>query len=651
MVRARKTTGRSWLVAGVFVFLIVKLAWVVTPAYFMGIPRLGDDAITYLWTGMNNAVTGRSESRAVATVKEVYQRYSAGGEKQEFERQRVAMRVVGSANSPMYIGLGLTLDMGLDPRLTFAIFESIVALVLALGIVLLGIRLFSYEAIAVGLAVLAVTFFPGQGIHFLIPAVLSLAISFILLREVTCLEPRLSIVFLLSYAAQSVHPIGLIYAVIACQFVILLALLRSERNFSRALWLIASIVCGIGVSRLLEIAPWTDPEISVALGSLDLSSIPDNFLGFCDQLAWAINDMRDPLLVGWLLLIIGAMASIPGRLHQRDPAIVLLVLFAGALVAGFAYSLPGYPGDLSVRLLVPVGIMIAFIGSQFWLDKMPSSTGRAIVAFAAIIAFSASVGRVTKLAFGNAHGRNQVLQSTELRRQFSSLPGASNILYADTDIALIGALLHGGEAYGAIAYKALPKTIALDRLPGHLKPTHLAAMPPWQLNSFARLRLNTFAKRFLGFQLNHLSEISLQLPEGSRKIHLRLSGDTTQLKTVVRSSLGSTCRTRKRVSKSSSSMLIEWPACASGTKTLVLSSKSAIRLVGMTTQDLRDGLNWPWGQSVRLSAKSIEGGAPIVVNFDWEAVVKANLASGLIRRLERQPRAISDAGGIIIGEL
>lgn len=46
---AAGSSERRVLIGAILFFVLIKTLWAVTPAYLMGSPRLGDDALVYLW--------------------------------------------------------------------------------------------------------------------------------------------------------------------------------------------------------------------------------------------------------------------------------------------------------------------------------------------------------------------------------------------------------------------------------------------------------------------------------------------------------------------------------------------------------------------------------------------------------------------------
>src|SRR3546814_11553806 len=68
----RWSYGKILLSCGLSIFLIVKVVWAVAPTQIMGLPRLGDDALVYVWSGANSAFASLSDSHAVRDIERLY---------------------------------------------------------------------------------------------------------------------------------------------------------------------------------------------------------------------------------------------------------------------------------------------------------------------------------------------------------------------------------------------------------------------------------------------------------------------------------------------------------------------------------------------------------------------------------------------------
>src|SRR3546814_10825859 len=130
----RWSYGKILLSCGLSIFLIVKVVWAVAPTQIMGLPRLGDDALVYVWSGANSAFASLSDSHAVRAIERLYGSSDPLRQDEQFELDRVSMRVIGSEPSPWWALTGGLISLGLSPTAVFAVLEVLPADTLAVGI-------------------------------------------------------------------------------------------------------------------------------------------------------------------------------------------------------------------------------------------------------------------------------------------------------------------------------------------------------------------------------------------------------------------------------------------------------------------------------------------------------------------------------------
>lgn len=648
--------ARRCFYGGLAVFAVVKMAWILFPVYVMGLPRLGDDSLAYLWSGINSAYGGHAGDPAVSSVKRIFREYPADGPAVEFERQRVAMRVVGSDASPFYGGLGLALEAGVNPKLAFAAIEVLALGVLTAGIVGLLTALFTGPAAGLALMPLAVTFFPGQGIHFLVPSVLALGFGLLLCRMAAVSHERAGLAAVLAFAAQSVHPIGLVYCIAAICFVLALAFFERRSSLTVAMF-IGGVLLGIVLARLLTKIPGADPEISTHLGALDLTTAPRNLIAALSAFGTTLREMPVPLAVAWGIVAITVLVHLPDLARQRHRGLILLALFASTVLAGACYDLPGYPGDLSVRLAVPFGIIAAGVGAYVLLQASPAGTGRGNVLLGlALLVVALSLPLTTSRFFQNINGRFPVYDSAALVRQIAALPPASNILYADTDLGLMMALVSGGARHGAIAFQALPSNVGPGDLPPSLKPDFLAATLPQSLNSLAQIRSTSIEPRYWGFGFKDFREVVATVPVTTANLFLKVSPLVRRsgLKAFKRMPFGN-CDIAIHDfadANGASWVSLDFTSCGEPGGLIVLTANASdVRILGLSLDEPTPGLNWQWGSAVTITGLPRFKGRSVSVDLSWNGLLSANRAAKLLDRLPKLPRVISDEGGIVIARI
>src|SRR5688572_19091182 len=90
------TPSTLTLTAGVSVFLGARLWLILSAALVMGMPRLGDDAYTYLWKGALSRSGYLTDRPALQDILALHALPDSPVEELTWQRSRVTMRAVGT---------------------------------------------------------------------------------------------------------------------------------------------------------------------------------------------------------------------------------------------------------------------------------------------------------------------------------------------------------------------------------------------------------------------------------------------------------------------------------------------------------------------------------------------------------------------------
>jgi hypothetical protein len=292
---------------GIFTFVAVKLLWIWIPVSIMALPRLGDDTLVYLWWGQHHLVG--TSSQALSNTLSIHNWSGYATPAELFERDRVTMRIAGAVASPLLLFGGGLVDFGFDPSLVFAFQETIVLAVLAVGFAAFLSFAFGRGPAGIALALLAFTFLPVQGLHYLIPSVFSLGVAFLLFRLVLTDLP-LGYIFTAAILCLLTHQIGLIYVALAAGLVIARTIYSGDRG--HGFRVVATLALTIAIARLWHNWWGIIPESSAGRGFLTLSFLGENAIGVWQE--WS----RHPFA-----LAVAGLGAVWGLVHARHASPIL----------------------------------------------------------------------------------------------------------------------------------------------------------------------------------------------------------------------------------------------------------------------------------------------------------------------------------------
>lgn len=617
----------TWLLVGALCFfLFVKAFWVAAPTYMMGGPRLGDDALTYLWGAKSNSLTCLSDEPALRSIASLYSYETRDHQTKPTRSNLIIVRTYGCEPSPYDMGLGHLLDHGVPPKLAFMIAELVVVAVLGLGIAALLSYLFGSPAAAVGLLLLTFLFLPVQGMQHLVPAVGALGLGLFLCREAARPIPNLYVVFIASLISVLIHPIGMCFVCIAIALRTGLAFLGFERHlFAETVKYVVVALFALGASWLWTRSIGGMPELGWRMGTIEPSRAMDNlkaYVAFHANAFW-----RQPLLMATILgmAFAGIWATVRRTGKSRGDAATLLLLLAiaGAVAAGLLYWVSGDPSTVSNRLTVALFILLAgFAGAcatRYW-NNLAFRIALLILLPVAVL----SGTREYRLRFqDNTNGRHYVIDFDTLRSELGALPSNSKLEYLESEVALMAGLLAGGTRFETLPLGMAVGNPAMRSSIDSFKPDFFIALAPRSLNGMAALDSERFAKRFYGYDFQSFRTVNVNFAGGSSKVFAKLEGPDVPGLKIWAGSDSNKCDV-PRTPFGEGWWRLDLAACPSVSSITIASDPVAdAKLTGLSQSPPEVQKSWPWGAGgIRLSAKA-RSGSVAEVEFSWEALFRA----------------------------
>ncbi|WP_230534251.1 hypothetical protein [Microvirga roseola] len=627
------------------IFLFVKVVWVLLPTVPMGAPRLGDDALVYLWIGTGGGVLEpKVDTPAIRDIISIRQLQDSKDPSLDYLRARTTMRTTGISSSPLAFINGLFLRAGFSHELAFAASEILVAIALTAGIASFLAIVVGKFAAGIGLMLLTFALLPGQGLQFLVQSVFTLALSLLIWAEISRPKPRILLVILLALTAALTHSIALVYICIAIGYAVLTSTIRARR-ISIPWTQVFALVSAVVAARILDKVLGGRLPLTTGMGTVTLSDIGENFASavayFCEAF-WNV-----PLI--WL----SGMAGLYIVIKQRKlEVLVALTLSTGAFFAATAFNLEGYPGELSNRLLVPITIILAGLAGLCIRVLLESSLALRATALSLVAAHLVINAHATQLAFfDNLNGRNYIYDPVAVRTDLNSLPASASIIWTDPDVTMMAAFLEGAWRFRAIPYPMIEGSPHIDRILSEWKPDHIAAPVPRVLNTSSEIPSRSLSPRVHGIDFSDFQAASISFEEPvPSSIYLRLSAPTTANKvSFALSGQSGPCTTpqRKNISINNQRWVkLDLTKCPIPKSLTIKAKDQTLALLGVRLAAPSGQVNWPWGSPLVLRGTPHNSDRDdILVRFDWASLLGASLTAHIMA--PNATTVLSDTSGIV----
>lgn len=614
------------------------------PTSALAIPRLGDDALVYLWKASDASYT--PETSALSDLKA---QTSLGHNNWEIER--VALRTFGHITPTYDFILRFGLDLAGDLRIAFASVEMLGVILMTIG---MGWFLFEIAGPAIaGIAMLPMAFaiLPNQGIYSFIPSTFALSCSLILWAYLWRRREHASAVGigLAVLAILGLHPIAKVYvAITPALYWLRLGQWSAWRG--PALWRI-TLACGLSISLALILPllfPSLRPPPSNIMGGLNFLEGALNNLDAVMGLAW------DPVVkynLPWAFMLAGAILFAP-CLFLTWPFGTLTAGLVALLGVSLLFWLPGYPGELFSRIWVLFVLLTSAIGARFMLDQWARQGPRQKVfkwLFVALMVLSALVW-VFKYVPSAMNWRTEIIDEPLVAAELKSFPEGATLLYAETNVALQASLLLGADRLGAIAYPMLAGTPSLDALIQQRKPAAIVLPPEPKLNSLAQARYKWFLKRRHGLFSGVVSHFTISRNQGMplADMHLLVEGNAESMHWEATDATGNTiARGKTAWSSESAWMALDISDAAEAVHFTLPDANGWI--FGISAGAPKHKVYWPWETGWALTY-GIRGKSPdknVRLEFSAQSLLARVDAEVLELYVDPQHPVQSDAGGLV----
>jgi len=641
-------------VCGILLFVLAKLYLVLPTTAALATPRIGDDALVYLWKGQLTTLEKRDELPALKDIAQ--QRFLNDSLSPELIQQRsyVTQRTLGTPQFSYDRLVASALAIAPDLRWAFAFTEviGIAAMAAGMGWFLLEVC----GAAIAGLAMMLMAFavLPNQGIYAFIPSTLSLSCSLLLWAYLwrRGADARVWVVLAAALPILGLHPIAKMYIALT-PAILWLRLGRLADWRAPVLWRVGFACAGaiIAIRLLPLMIPSLQQPPSAIMGGLDLSS------GISHNFSAAANLLADPILrknLLWALLLAGGLFIAPRASISRPLALLLAGTFA-LLAVSLTFFLPGYPAELFSRVwvlfalfgaAVGAGFVLHLIGRGFLLRRLAISVMVVGVLLSAVFWTVSYVPSVM-------NWRNEVLEEGDIRARLAAFPSESTLLYAETGVALQVSLLLDGYRLGALAYPMLAGTPSLDRLVSERKPVAIVTPGFTSLNSLAARHAKSFVHRRQGLYFPNVDRFVLRRGAGAPLGSLQVLTDSSEAGASLRwqsfdatgNPLGSVQVTPLPIGKYWVALSVPM---AAGAVEFSLPD-SHVWVIGISAGEPAPHVLWPWkaGWSLNYGFRGKDDSKSVSINFTPRALLEQVHAEELVSYVDSADPVLADDGGLV----
>jgi hypothetical protein len=646
-----KYTSNHFFILSIAIFFLAKIFLVTSVSLAIGIPRLGDDSMIYLW---KSKIFLSDEAYSYSSLKDIRaQRFLKDHPSDDlaFSRSNIAQRTLQETFSPTYNLLtSPIIYFANDMRLAFAYTEVIGLLLMIAGIAWLFFEIVGPLAGGIGLLLVSFAILPNQGINSFIPSTYALACSFILWAYIWRKGRDVSwkVIFIVAMLILGLHPIGKVYMFITPFF--LGIRLGTTRCYKFPIfWKTLFACCGSLTLTLAfpYLSPHLTPPPSDILGGLNFSTgIKTNALAII-SLIW------DPIIrfnPAWSLLFFGTIILWGKKSFSNQLGLLLWGVFL-LLVISLLFFLPGYPGELFSRIWVLFFVITSAICGKFYERILTNQQGISkayCYAFWITITVS-SITWVHKYTPTTMNWRNEVLYEKKIKTTFSHLPENTSVLYTESNIALQASLMLGGEKLGAVVYPMLKHSDSLEKIIAEKRPRTIVTPIDYRLNNLAEVRSKKFTVRRLGIFFPANERFTIYRDNGAplKKIWLKFYSDKYQefnLK-INFFEYGNKLPIKKILPAKTTISEIEVPNNIAYIE--IECPDLPIWLTGFGSGTPHEQINWPWQESWAIKYQPKNNKKAVTISFNITALLEQVSATEILPLVNKSNPVISDDGGLV----
>ena len=637
---SERAAARLVLAAGLTIFVLVQGVLIGVPLKSRSLPPEVDDAYTYIAKSAQMADCFLQDCAALNDLRGPLKAESPNPEIR-WQRYRAYVRNFGVFH-PLYSVLLIAVHrLGVDWERAYTLIWAAGPVLFAAAIGYWLWALWGPAPAGLALMFLALQTFPGQGLHYVVPTNLALAIAVALWGRLAASGGEAPWALPLAcWSLVAMHPTGRLYAMASLALAWLLA---PKRPSGRRLVPFALGAAAVLVAALLPHVV-SRPEMTFASDPFpSLRQVLVHPYFSLEKAVEALDRWSSPfgsLAATGALIAAGFVLAADGR--QRALARTALVL-SGLLAGSLLHVLPRYPAELFLRLWVPfAAFMTGALGQAAWsallagaeyaragagFSRQPprlgpwTLSGHQAAALALVLAATlAGLGAKT-IVTGCATMRQTIvymrdrhalsLDAEQPRRLMSEARPGDRVVYFN-EIPMLFYFSHGATSLGAVFYPAIAGTPERSVLGAPAFPRFAVAFNP--------LRTAPLTPRGL-VRLAAFRTLELRPGVGgSRSLRLWLdnSGGETSLSVAGRA-IAVPGRT-------SGWVRAEIAPLKAGQRLIVTLPDGApdLALGGVSLGE--DSLSWPWRQKARLALEPREpGGEAVGVSFDAGAIIPAEV--------------------------
>jgi hypothetical protein len=646
--------ARHLFVAGLLIFLAAKLYLVLLPATALATPRLGDDAMAYLWKGERATLRDADSRPALQDIRNQRFLDDHPSEEVAWLRSDVAHRTLGTLTASYdYLAAG-ALALAPDLRWAFAFTEVAGVLTMAAGMAWFLFELCGAAVAGLAMMLMAFAVLPGQGIYAFIPGTMSLSCGLLLWAYLwrKGADSSAWVVLVASLPLLGIHPIAKIYvALVPAILWLRLGHLADWRAL--VLWRV-SLACtaALGASLLLPmLLPALQPPPSAIMGQIDLHR------GIDYNLSAVLPLLADPMLrknLLWAFLLAGGLVLAP-RASFPQP---LALMFAGTvtlLAVSFVYFQPLNAGQLFIRLWVLFVLLGAAAGASFVVHLLSRDRLRRRLALTVTMGgmLVSAILWVMDYVPHTMNWRDEVLEEMPIRTRLAAFPADTTLLYADTYIALQAALLLDGYRLGALAYPMLAGTPSLARLVSDRKPAAIVTPGFTSLNSLATQHAKNFVHRRQGLYMPAVDQFAVSrgagLPLDGLRVLMENSDPVATLTWQPVDAAGHILGPTHDTLLPTGMAWIPLPVPANAATVRVSLPNVRAWVLGLSPGTPTAHVLWPWKANWSLSYRfrEEENAKTVRVEFTPRSLLEQVQAEALVPYVDAADPVLADDGGLV----
>lgn len=653
------------LIFGLLFFVSVKAFFIVSQTTVMGMPRLGDDALTHLWRarqideiGVSAALRGdlAAASRGTKDIAAFCQPNLTTPPREQAQCERIADNIaVADVKAGSSIILNGIMKLGLPLNWSYAVYELFIMTVIAASFGFFLCRLFGPTPAGIGLILLSfMTLMPPQGLHQFIPSTLTIGLSLALWGALIG-RPSISryIAAAIGFLILSrIHPVALVFAGGTAVLAFHAFRTRLTPKVVVVTALVAIAILGVFVMVNDVIRDILQETLSGNLFDKlneNVKSLPASLRRVATS-NWAICG-------AFILGMVFYWRTVKGWIAATGAA--LLMLLVAALFYSTNFFVFKIPLDLFSRIFVAFAVFACGLIGVFLL-KTGNRVGRwswAVVAAGIVLLPLPSYFPWSNSILENINGRREVIDEALLRKAAANIDRDATLAYGALGVAPMALFLAGAADRGAIPMKGMAPD-ALRRALDERRPAAIVFPNFHILNSLAMARSSSFDKRRYGFATVIVDTLAISNQRDDiRTLFLRVENENSFPVSIgpityLADDLQQHTLPNILVPGGAKDwILIEMGHLPPGRAVIVSLNEPGLWIRGIAlNQPPRSGVDWPWDSEavVRWHLRGRPQEAVTGVAFTVPELFRYWISPGAdMIPLPQQGRVVSDESGIV----